>query len=589
MNLVSVSIDEFPNDGAPWRIDGLGKLHGSSRSETLIDVYLSQLWPKHTNPMSNISLAGPSKRIPIKVGLIALLKPGSVWINKVRQLPEQPHWLETTVTPTQIELRTWGSRFDFEGENIPLIAYGQFRVPKDNWTGLADSWVALIRRPLPNVPYLIIPSSVIFQKCFAESPEGVRRLLQGNLNRIIDRPFRVETSDGKETYFVEVFKEIRSQHVYSYANLVADPNGQLEYERLRRSLVAASVNESRFVPRSSQTYINLGFPFSKPMHIRLHGKHMPLRPNPKTGKFEYAFIATEIVSLDVRLVFDRLIVHRKNSGDKGDNAGDPDLKEAWALPSASPIDLDEEETVPAVSDEEPLTGLEKLLAEEAGGFNALDLEVIKDRKLTQEYRRKVVEARSKNVFNGTTTTGDPKSGEQGASELDVQTDEAPQVPVTLESFIETLQILRKAGHIFETRLVAKMHRFYGSGDVVNFFPRHLRKSRSWHLVSNNPHAPPRGYIVATYFVGGVWHHLIELERKEEKGRSLAHLRLQNGALIKRRDMQLFMLAVARERGWNAASARPKWILTTINHSPKKGLHHFASAIAKVIRVNLTKT
>ena len=77
-------------------------------------------------------------------------------------------------------------------------------------------------------------------------------------------------------------------------------------------------------------------------------------------------------------------MHRKNSGDKGDNAGDPDLKDAWALPSASSIDVDEEETVPAVSDEEPLTDLEKLLAEEAGGFNALDLEVIKDRKLTQE-------------------------------------------------------------------------------------------------------------------------------------------------------------------------------------------------------------
>lgn len=586
MNLVTVSIDEFPQDGAPWRIDGLGRLHGtgSSRSEPLIDVHLSQLLPDYANPLSNLSLAGPSKRIPIKVGLIALLKPGSVWINKVRCAPKKPCWLETTITPAQVELRPWRSEFEFEGRTIPLIAAPQFRVPKDNWLGLADSWVALIRRPLPDVPYLIIPSSVIFQKCFAESPVGVRRLLQGALHRIIDKPSRVETGDGIETYFVEVFQEICTRYAYAYANLVADPNGRLEYARLRRSLVAASVNEDRSSSRGLQTYINLGFPFSKPMRIRVHGKAMAFRKNLGDVTPEYAFLATEIVTLDVRLVFDRLIVERKNNGEKGQNAGDPDLKDAWNRPPASPLDLDDEMEIPATSDEEPLSDLEKLIAEEAGGFKPQYLEVIKEPKLVQEYRSRIIPGNTNGAFDGTTTTGDPKSGDQGAAELDIQTNEAPGVPVTLDGFIETLQVLRKAGHPFETRLVANIHRFYDSGDVVNFFPRHIKNSRSWHLVSDDPNAPPRGFIVATCLSGGVWHHFIELERKEEKGRSLAHVRTHNGALIEAREMRLFMLAVAHERGWNAASLRPNLILTTINHSPKKGLQHFARAIAKAIGV-----
>jgi hypothetical protein len=272
MSLVTVSIEEFPQDGSPWRIDGLGALHntGSSRSEPLIDVYLSQLLPDYLDPLSNSSLAGPSRRIPIKVGMIALLKPGSVWKDKVRCLPKQsPRWLETTIDPTQIELRAWRSEFEHEGRTIPLIAAKQFRVPKDNWLGLGNSWIALIRRPLPGVPYLLIPSSVIFQKCLAESPEGAKRLLRGELHKVIDNPSRVEASDGVETYFVEVFKKIRSPHAYAYANLVADPTGGREYARLRRSLVAASVNENRSDPRGPQPYINLGFPFSNPMHIRL--------------------------------------------------------------------------------------------------------------------------------------------------------------------------------------------------------------------------------------------------------------------------------------------------------------------------------
>lgn len=589
MNLITVSNDEFPQDGAPWRIDGLGTLHstGSSRSEPLIDVHLSQLLPEYEDPLKNGLLAGPSKRVPIKVGRIALLKPGSVWVNKVRCLPKvPPRWLEAHINPEQVELHTWGSTIEFEGRTIPLIAPHQFFVPHDNWRGLAQSWVVLIRRPIPSVPYLIIPSSVIFQKCFGESPKGIRRVLRGELHRIIDNPSWVEMDDGIKTYFVELFKEISSPHAYSYANLAADPVGRREYERLRRTLVAASVNEDRAGTRGLQTYINLGFPFSAPMRVRVHGKPLPLRKNPSDTNPEFAFLATEIVDLDVRLVFDRLIVHRKNSGDKGENAGDPNLKDAWPRSPSSPHDLDEDAQVPATSGEDPLSDLAKLLAEEAGGFNALKLEVIKDPKLTQQYRSRAISGDAKGAFDGTTTTGDTKKGDQGAAELDIETNEAPRVPVTLDSFLDTLKILRDAGHRFETRAVTTTHRYNNGGDVVNFFPRHIKGSRSWHLVSHDPNSPPRGYIVATHHSGSVWHHFIELERKEEKGRSLAHIRTNDGSLIEARQMRLFMIDVAHERGWNACSLRPHWTLTTINHSPKKGLPHFARAIAKAIGASL---
>ncbi len=57
------------------------------------------------------------------------------------------------------------------------------------------------------------------------------------------------------------------------------------------------------------------------------------------------------------------------------------------------------------------------------GFHAHGLEVVKDPKITQEYQRQLIAARSKSKFDGTTTTGDPKSGDQGAAELDIQADQ----------------------------------------------------------------------------------------------------------------------------------------------------------------------
>lgn len=589
MNLVSVPIDEFPDDGAPWRIDGLGRLHStsSSLSESLIDVHLSELEPYYEDPLKNGSLAKRTKRVAVKVGFMALLKPGSVWINKERCLPKLlPKTMSVRVVPEQVELRTWGSTVEFEGHTIPLIAKNQFYVPTDNWRDLAESWVVFIRRPLPDVPYLVIPSSAIFQKCLAVSPEGVRRLVRGELHRIIDNPHSIDAGDDVESFFVELAKEIPSAHAYTYANLAADPNGRREYERMRRTLVAASVNEDRGRNRASQSFLNLGLPFSNPVSMHLHGKLMPYGKDRFDTKVEFAFLTTEIVSLDVHLVFDRLIVHRKNSADKGENAGDADLKEGWAVPGTKSLDLNDDAVVPATSDSDPLSELEKLLVEETGGFNALNLEVIKDPKLTQKYRSSPTSGRGSVEFDGRTTTGDSKSGNQGPAELDVDANEAPRVPVTLDSFIDTLQILRGAGLLFKTMVVTAIHRNDQRGDAVNFFPRRIKGSRSWHLVSDEPNAPPRGYIVATHLSGGVWHHFIELERKEEKGRSLAHVRTHNGALIDASEIRLFMLSVVHERGWNAASLRPNWILATINHSPKRGLQHFARAIAKAIGVTL---
>lgn len=91
MNPISVSIDEFPDDGAPWRIDGLGRLHstGSSRTEPLIERSHLGYWCLTTKTrLKNGSLGTRTKRVPVKVGFMVLLKPGSVWKNKEQCLPK---------------------------------------------------------------------------------------------------------------------------------------------------------------------------------------------------------------------------------------------------------------------------------------------------------------------------------------------------------------------------------------------------------------------------------------------------------------------------------------------------------------------
>jgi hypothetical protein len=60
-------------------------------------------------------------------------------------------------------------------------------------------------------------------------------------------------------------------------------------------------------------------------------------------------------------------------------------------------------------------------------------------------------------FDGSVSTGDLRNGHEGAAELDVKTQETPKFPVTLAEFFATLNLLRMAGHRFETVAITNSH------------------------------------------------------------------------------------------------------------------------------------
>jgi hypothetical protein len=573
---------EFPKNGMPWRVDGLGKLiyPASSKSEALVEVFLSELHADFSDALSNRSPTKNGGSVHIKVGQLALLKPGYVWLDQMR-LPHRttPKWVEFTLRRSSLEFCRLDSPLVIGDEKVQMLAGNRFFMAESSRRGLADSWVAVVRQPAPGIEFAVIPCPVLFQKCLATSPTAIRRIVWGELHRVVDSHRWIKSEAGVKTFSVEVFKDIDSNEAYAHANLLADFNAHMEYRRFRNALVVNSVNgETRRKLSPHPTHIQFGLPFTNTTTIRVEGKYLPLGTSSE-GKNRWGFLVTEIVAMRVQLPFDELIIHRKNDSTKGKNSEEDGLREArWPTRGGESKEPDDGDEIPTHSEDDPLNSLDKICIEEAGGFTATGLKIVKKPKLTQEYKSK-----NGKVLDGTSdgrvTTGDGRGGDYGSNELDIEAHEAPKSPVTLEAFIETLELMRKKGYLFETVATTPIVRRVNlHKDAINFLPRSIPGVRSWHLSSDAPQAPPRGYIFARLFLGGVWHHFIELERKGTGAHSLAYIRQTDGEAIDGRQIGLFMLDVARCNGWSAYSAYPSWKLQRIKHSPKHGIARFAQFI-----------
>lgn len=579
---MTTQIEELRFNGRPWRLDWIGRLSfpSSSQSEPRISVYLSELDPRYRKVLSNESLAEPRKHrvAAIKVGQLPLLRIGSVWLDGVPCSPAQPlDEVDLVLHHSQIDLLPFDGAVEIDGESTPVLPSHRYRIGAIASREVSGSWLAIAHNPSPGLRFVAIPSTVLFQKCMATSPKAIRRLVYGQLDKIIDPQCGFYASKP-DTFYVNLFKDFRDAEAPALASLIADPVGRREYYRFRNTLVIESANFDRSHPESyPQTHIKMGLPFSNPVQMKVRGKFLPFEVTRDGEKVKlWGFLATEIIDLKVRLVFEHLVVDRKNSGKQGANAGDPDLPYAFGPKVKAPTE-EAEPVQPLTSDEDPATNLDKLSLEACGGFTPVGLNVITEAKEVQQYQAWPVTPVEGAPFEGVGTTGDAR-GSSGLAEANLEPQPVPKCPITLEHFLETLDLLGKRNLPFKSLIVSDVYRKVRD-HVVNYLPRNIKNVRSWHLASDSPHAVPRGYVVAGLFRGGVWHYLVELERKGSEALALAYVRHHAGEEIDRRRFHYFMIDVARENGWNAVDDYKHWVYQPIRHTPSRGATAFANAIA----------
>lgn len=575
---MAAQILEFRFDEGLWRLDWLGRISLPSRaSEPQIAVYLSKLNASYEDALSNDSLAQPGRTevAQVKVGQLPLLRIGSTWQDGIQQIPNRPaKELTITVSHQQFELIRFAGQVPTESGPIDLLPANRYRIGGRASREVSDSWLAVAQNPSPKLQFLAIPSTVLFQRCMGTSPKAIRQLILGKLDKIVDPASRYLDS-APITYYLNLFRDFTDDEAPFLANLAADPVANAEYRCLRHNLAkAASDFDKAKLESELQTHLKLRLPFSTPVKMRVRGKYLHTENLVEHRQKRWGFLVTEILDLEVRLAFDRLVIDRKNSGLQGPNAGDKDLPPAYGGSSSSSTETTEP-FQPLTSAGDPARNLDALSLAACGGMIAVDLDVVKDEKLVQEYRASIPSEAGQN--SGVGTTGEPSGTTSALAEVEIESSPIGTTPVTLEQFLKVLDALTEKDFRFESLPVANVHRRVGH-HVVNYLPRLINGVRSWHLTSDADNAPARGYVVAELNRHGTWHYLIELERKGTGAFALAHIRHHEGLRIDRQSLQWFMIDVAKANGWNAIQDYRRWVYQPIRHTPSRGTEPFVQSI-----------
>ena len=583
---MTVLIKEFENLQGAWRIDWLGHIvpRGVEGPVPRIVVHLAQLQPAFEDPLSNLSLAKPhrTEQVLVDVGLITLLKVGSVWRDGVQEQPPKAlareqavvHW--TDFKPVRLD-----GTIELDGRSVPLMPPARHRVGGKAYRDIAGSWVAVAIYGTPDGSsrVLLIPSVVLFQATMASSPLATRHLIQGEISKIVDANYGRVVGEPS-AFRIELFKNFFDQEAPAIANLLADPVATDEYRRMRGHLVVSNVNHSD--PGEPKLHICFRLPFTNKATLGLAGKRIAFNgERDGLGKTVWGFLATQILSVQVPLVFSRLVIDRKNDSRQGSNAGSDDLEDAWSAGtphSTTPVGPPQ----PLTSEEAPGHHLDDLVIQAAAVFEPVGLEVLKEEKDIQQYRGTRLIPSEGEPFNGLASTADP-NGTAGVAPASVDFVSEPVVPVTLEHLFDALNVLASKGLNFETMAISPSHhRRPADGRVVNYFRATDSGVRSWRRMSDEIRHT-RGFVVAEVYLGGVWRYLIDVEHKRAGELSMLLVHAERGGRIEARRFDYFMEAVAKHNGWQAAEEFSSyWRFTTIRHAKQRGAEALARQISKTL-------
>ena len=583
---MTIPIKEFPADGAPWRINTPGSLtwpegiHGQPK----IDVHLSALARGSGDPLLNPSLANPERHqsISVNVDQIALLTQGSVWINRVQHPPNTfPRTCKITVNATQFFFIRLDGQVQIDGIYHPLITSARYRIGKDALQAAAGTWLAVAYKPAPGLELVAIPCTAIFQKCAATSSAAVRRLLLGQIDKIMDSSSGL-IRDDQTTFFAELFNDFRDDEAVAIANLLVDPVGRAEYARLRSTLVADSVNADRSRTKSEpRSHIKFGLPFVNDVEMTIAGKALAFdAPGQDGATTRWGFLATEIIHLKAKLVFDRIVIARKTG--RGMKAG-----EEWSegtYKRRAKTTLKKTEVLQVSSAVVPSDDYEPVTITASGGFVAENLETVLQKSEVDKFRKRSRRSIAAGVFNGVGATGETRNKQNGVAPVNIAAIQTSITPVTLKDFFSALDLLVKDGYGFTTIALTKFYGTHGT-HFVNYFPASITGCRSWHLMDYVNPPIRRAYVVAHLQLGGVWHYLIELERKSIPI-ALLYLRSHDGCSIESTKLSEFMNSVACHGGWKAREGKDyhKWVFSRINHPPiEQDKQHLSVDWAKHLR------
>jgi len=557
------AIDDFPADDLLWRIEWIGGIgyNTSVPSDPLINICLAQLPAGETNPLSARSRSSQTKRtVRIGVGLLPYVSIPSVWRRR------RPILTNLAASRHQLCIDTASCRTVALADLVDAI-------PRSSYL-FGVSWPVVRRSLLVAIeqngdPYAVmIPTAEIIRFYYATSTRLAQALFWGEY----DRTFNAERSGVIEEGVVKVHlrRWLEDEDAWTLARYLSSPVMQREASRLYQSLQLRQLNSTRLIAEPDQA-LPCGFPFEGPttvqgIFVRLPGATPDSLPR---------WLIRQLERCSAPFPFSRVIVDRDNDSASGENAEDENLMPAWAKAEESEGEVEKPAPDLFQSNEEPRRGLEPLrigLIEDR--FEYLSGKtLVKEEKIVQRYRFLPMKTDANQRLTGLGTG----QGTWGASNLQLtklttvpsppqKRREVPVLPVSLETFVQAIELLAERRQPNEVRLIG-----VGEGDTSfgkhtwASFPTHdPRKGKriAWAWLKKEKRA--RRVAIAEIRSENNIAYALEIERTNQQHATLVMTR-NDWQIIGPNEWQAFLLMCAMRRGWVPEDQMPEYQRRTTTH------------------------
>lgn len=314
-----IEIAEFPHDNKLWRIDGLGKIFSQLKNNNnlFIEVYLRPV-NFHDNSVYNFARFDSSgreipeynqlKKIPVNIGLLPILRVGSLWIKGKLQ---NNNAVTDIATLKNIEINA----------NTVEIINSNYKIKYLDSSGREQECKLLLQKNFATdakVPFscfkiqnenykngIIIPVIEIIRFYYACSTR-LAHLTFSNPEEITKISYAIDNETDKVV--IKLPQQYTDQEAFILARILTSDIALSGFFQIKNSLIKIGVNEQ------PTTLLSTNFPFINSTNLMVRGIKIVDR-----------FLVTEICSCSAP--FPDISVDRSNDNRKGDKKTDiPDDK-----------------------------------------------------------------------------------------------------------------------------------------------------------------------------------------------------------------------------------------------------------------------
>ncbi len=314
-----IEIAEFPHDNKLWRIDGLGKIFSQLKNNNnlFIEVYLRPV-NFHDNSVYNFARFDSSgreipeynqlKKIPVNIGLLPILRVGSLWIKGKLQ---NNNAVTDIATLKNIEINA----------NTVEIINSNYKIKYLDSSGREQECKLLLQKNFATdakVPFscfkiqnenykngIIIPVIEIIRFYYACSTR-LAHLTFSNPEEITKISYAIDNETDKVV--IKLPQQYTDQEAFILARILTSDIALSGFFQIKNSLIKIGVNEQ------PTTLLSTNFPFINSTNLMVRGIKIVDR-----------FLVTEICSCSAPFL--DISVDRSNDNRKGDKKTDiPDDK-----------------------------------------------------------------------------------------------------------------------------------------------------------------------------------------------------------------------------------------------------------------------